>query len=44
MVDPLTAIMLVVVTIWGERRLLARFQQRSGPNRWGPLLFLNVPS
>jgi len=26
----------VLALIWGERRLLARFQQRSGPNRWGP--------
>ena len=22
--------------IWGERRLLGRFQGRTGPNRWGP--------
>ena len=22
--------------IWGERRLLGRFQSRTGPNRWGP--------
>jgi len=22
--------------IWFERRLLGRFQQRLGPNRWGP--------
>ena len=26
----------VLLLIWGERRLLGRFQQRSGPNRWGP--------
>ena len=26
----------VLALIWGERRLLGRFQQRSGPNRWGP--------
>ena len=26
----------VLILIWGERRLLGRFQQRSGPNRWGP--------
>ncbi len=26
----------VLVLIWGERRLLGRFQQRTGPNRWGP--------
>ena len=22
--------------VWGERRILARFQNRRGPNRWGP--------
>ena len=27
----------VLAAIWGERRLLGKFQQRSGPNRWGPL-------
>ncbi|MEX0762292.1 MAG: NADH-quinone oxidoreductase subunit NuoH [Dehalococcoidia bacterium] len=26
----------VLAFIWGERRLLARFQNRVGPNRWGP--------
>ena len=26
----------VLALIWGERRLLGRFQQRTGPNRWGP--------
>lgn len=26
----------VIVYIWAWRRLLARFQNRSGPNRWGP--------
>ena len=24
------------VVSWGERRLLGRFQNRVGPNRWGP--------
>ena len=24
------------VYVWGERRILARFQNRRGPNRWGP--------
>lgn len=27
----------VLALIWGERRILARFQNRVGPNRWGPL-------
>ena len=27
---------LVVVYIWGERRVLGRVQNRTGPNRWGP--------
>lgn len=26
----------VIVYIWGERRLLGRIQNRTGPNRWGP--------
>ncbi len=26
----------VLGLIWGERRILARFQNRVGPNRWGP--------
>lgn len=26
----------VLMMIWGERRLLGRFQGRTGPNRWGP--------
>jgi NADH-quinone oxidoreductase subunit H len=26
----------VLALIWGERRILARFQGRVGPNRWGP--------
>lgn len=29
-------LMSVLALIWGERRLLARFQNRVGPNRWGP--------
>ncbi len=27
----------VIISIWAERRLYGRFQNRSGPNRWGPL-------
>ena len=27
---------LVVAYIWGERRVLGRIQNRTGPNRWGP--------
>lgn len=27
---------LVVIYIWGERRVLGRIQNRTGPNRWGP--------
>ena len=27
----------VIFSIWAERRLYGRFQNRSGPNRWGPL-------
>lgn len=27
---------VVLVLIWSERRLLGRFQGRTGPNRWGP--------
>jgi NADH-quinone oxidoreductase subunit H len=27
----------VLALIWGERRILARFQNRVGPNRWGPM-------
>ena len=26
----------VILLIWGERRLFGRFQNRTGPNRWGP--------
>lgn len=26
----------VILSIWGERRLYGRFQNRLGPNRWGP--------
>lgn len=26
----------VILVIWGERRILGRFQNRTGPNRWGP--------
>ncbi len=44
---PLTAVIIVaalvngilggvLMMIWGERRLLGRFQSRTGPNRWGP--------
>ena len=44
---PLTALLIVaavvngvlggvLIMIWGERRLLGRFQGRTGPNRWGP--------
>ncbi len=33
----------VVVYIWGERRILGRIQNRSGPNRWGPFgMFTSV--
>ena len=27
----------VLMLIWGERRLIGKFQARLGPNRWGPL-------
>lgn len=27
---------MVIVYIWGERRVLGRIQNRTGPNRWGP--------
>ncbi len=30
------ALLGAAVFVWGERRLLARFQARRGPNRWGP--------
>ena len=33
----------VILSIWGERRLYGRFQNRLGPNRWGPWgLFLKA--
>ena len=33
----------VVVYIWGERRILGRIQNRTGPNRWGPFgMFTSV--
>jgi len=31
------ALIGVLVLIWGERRLIGKFQARLGPNRWGPL-------
>lgn len=30
------ALLGAAVFVWSERRLLARFQARRGPNRWGP--------
>ncbi|MBM31979.1 MAG: NADH-quinone oxidoreductase subunit NuoH [Chloroflexi bacterium] len=30
------ALVGVLALIWGERRLVGRFQARLGPNRWGP--------
>jgi len=30
------ALLGAAVFVWAERRLLARFQARRGPNRWGP--------
>ncbi len=30
------ALVGVLALIWGERRLIGRFQARVGPNRWGP--------
>jgi len=30
------ALVGVLALIWGERRLIGRFQARLGPNRWGP--------
>ena len=30
------ALLGAAVFVWGERRLIARFQARRGPNRWGP--------
>lgn len=33
----------VIVYIWGERRILGRIQNRTGPNRWGPFgMFTSV--
>ena len=34
----------VIVLIWGERRLFGRFQNRTGPNRWGPLWYFDSSS
>ena len=31
------ALISVLILIWGERRLIGKFQARLGPNRWGPL-------
>lgn len=31
------ALVGVLALIWGERRLIGKFQARLGPNRWGPL-------
>ena len=31
------ALVGVLMLIWGERRLIGKFQARLGPNRWGPL-------
>ena len=31
-----TVLLMVLALIWAERRILARFQGRTGPNRWGP--------
>ena len=37
------ALIGVLALIWGERRLIGRFQGRLGPNRWGPLgLFTSI--
>lgn len=30
------ALLGAALFVWGERRLIARFQARRGPNRWGP--------
>ena len=32
----LVLVLLTLFTIWFERRVVARMQQRFGPNRWGP--------
>jgi NADH-quinone oxidoreductase subunit H len=32
----LALILLTLFTTWFERKVVARMQQRSGPNRWGP--------
>ena len=29
-------VMATALYIWFERRMMARFQSRLGPNRWGP--------
>jgi len=29
-------VLLTLMSVWGERRLVARMQQRLGPNRVGP--------
>jgi len=38
----LSALLLTLMSVWGERRIVGRMQQRPGPNRVGPFGLITI--